>query len=191
MKKLQIFDSIYFRGKSHFEEYGTQNYLVFQPRHRYFQRVAGVSYSNYIYFWKSKGLCDKNITAPTTSNYNLNPQLGYLGNKTRAERKGSCLKQDKITYTHGKIVNIYIVYGISKNYNISSYPTLKNCFFGAVSLTKTADIDKYKHSGYGIGFDRHGCFSRPSGGTGRNVIIFGVIMILSTKIDNRKKYILV
>ena len=30
-KKLQTFDSIYFRGRSHFEEDGTQNYLVFQP----------------------------------------------------------------------------------------------------------------------------------------------------------------
>ena len=30
-KKLKTFDSSYFRGKSHFEEDGTQNYLVFQP----------------------------------------------------------------------------------------------------------------------------------------------------------------
>ena len=35
-KKLQTFDSIYFRGKCHFEEDGAQNYLVFQPMHRYF-----------------------------------------------------------------------------------------------------------------------------------------------------------
>ena len=33
-------------------------------------------------------------------------------------------------------------------------PTLKNCLFGAVTLTKNADIDKYGYSGYGIGFDR-------------------------------------
>ena len=63
--------------------------------------------------------------------------------------------------------------------------------FGAVSLTKNADIDKYKYSGYGIGFDRHGFFSHPSGGTGRNVIIFGVDMSSSTKIDNREKYIFI
>ena len=49
------------------------------------------------------------------------------------------------------------------------------------------DIDKCKHSGYGIGFDRHGFFSDPSGG---NVIIFGVGMSSSTKIDNRKTDIL-
>ena len=38
-----LFDSIYFRGKSHFEEAGTQNYVVFQPMYRYFKRVSGVS----------------------------------------------------------------------------------------------------------------------------------------------------
>ena len=56
---------------------------------------------------------------------------------------------------------------------------------------KDADIDKYKYSGYGIGFDRHVFFSHPSGETGRNVIILGVDMSSSTKIDNRKKDILI
>ena len=74
---------------------------------------------------------------------------------------------------------------------MSSYSALESCLFGAVSLTKNADIDKYKYSGYGIGFDRHGFFSHPSGGTGRNVIIFGVDMSSSTKIDNKKKDILI
>ena len=59
--------------------------------------------------------------------------------------------------------------------------------FGAVSLTKNADIDKYKYSGYVVRFDRHGFFSHSSGRTGRNVIIFGVDISSSTKIDNRKK----
>ena len=88
----------------------------------------------------------------------LNPQLSYPGNKTRKEFQGSCLKQDKITYNHWKRVNIYIVYEISKNFNIRTYSTLQNCLFGAVSLTKNADIDRYKYSGYGIGFDRHEFF---------------------------------
>ena len=54
-------------------------------------------------------------------------------------------------------------------------------------MTKNAAFDKYKYSGYGLGFDRHGFFSHPSAGTGKNVIIFGVDMSSSTKIDNRKK----
>ena len=33
---------------------------------------------------------------------------------------------------------------------------MENCFFGAVSLTENVDIDQYKYSGYGIGFDRKG-----------------------------------
>ena len=101
------------------------------------------------------------------------------------------MKQNKVTFNHGKVVNIYIVYEISKSIDISNYPTLENCLFRAVSLTKNADIDKYKYSGYGIGFDRHRSFSFPGTGLGRNVIIFGVDMSSSTKIDNRNKYILI
>ena len=108
--------------------------------------VSGVGTSNYIYFWKSKRLSDENITGPNTSDSNFNSQLSYLGTKSKVEFKGSFLKQDKITYDHEKGVNIYIVYEIIKNYNISSYSTLENCLFGAVTLIKNADIDKYKYS---------------------------------------------
>ena len=62
--------------------------------------------------------------------------LNYFGTKTRVRYSESCLKQDKNIYTHGKIVNIYILYEINKNGNTSSDPTLENCLFGAVSLTK-------------------------------------------------------
>ena len=58
--------------------------------------------------------------------------------------------------------------------------------FDAVRLTKNTDIDKYKYSGYGIVFDRRGSFSFPDDRLGQNVILFGVDMDLSTKIDNRK-----
>ena len=58
--------------------------------------------------------------------------------------------------------------------------------FGAVRLTKHVDIDQYKYSGYGIGFDRKGFFSIGNE-VGRNATIFGVDMSSSAKIDNRKK----
>ena len=67
--------------------------------------------------------------------------MNYYGTKTRLEFRGSCLKQDKSTFNHGKIVNIYIVYGIDKIYT-KSHPTLVNYLFGAVSRTKNADISK-------------------------------------------------
>ena len=113
--KLHTFDWINFRGKSHFEEGGTQSCLVFQPMYRYFKRVAGVGSGDYIHFLKSKGLSDENITAPT----------------------------------------------------------------------------KYKYSGYSVGFDRHGFFSNSSTVTRRNVVIFGIDMISSTKTNKRKKEIFI
>ena len=184
MKKLQTCHSIYFRGKIHFEEDSTQMYLVFQPMCRYFKRV--VNY-DFILEWKSKGWYDENIKSPSALHDFLNIPLNYLGTKARARFSGSCLKQDKTAYIHGKMVNIYIVYEMNKNDNTSGGPPLENCLFDTVSLTKNADIDKCKYSGYGIAFDRHGFYSHHSGGTGRNVMIFRVDMSSSTKIDNKKK----
>ena len=59
--------------------------------------------------------------------------------------------------------------------------------FGAVSLTKHADIDQYKYSGYGIGFDRKGEFSFGSNGFGRNVIILGADVSSSVHAYNKTK----
>ena len=70
--------------------------------------------------------------------------------------------------THKKIVNIYIVYELAASSSHDSDTTIKNCLFGAVTLTKNADIEKYKYSGYGVGFDRRSSFSFPSGGFGHN-----------------------
>ena len=61
---------------------------------------------------------------------------------------------------------------------------------GAVKLTKNTDIDEYKYSAYGTGFDRNGTFSIGSG-LGRNCIFFGVDMSSSVQFDNKKKDILI
>ena len=44
LKKLQTFDSSYFRGKNDFEEDGTQNYLVFQPMYKYFKKIGNTDH---------------------------------------------------------------------------------------------------------------------------------------------------
>ena len=93
-------------------------------------------------------------------------------------------------FTHKKVVNIYIVYELGASSSNVNDPTLKNCLFGAVTLTKNVDIEKYKYSGYGTGFDRSS-FSFPSPGFGQNVLICGADMSTSTHIDNKKKDILV
>ena len=95
MNKLKTFDSSYFIGKSHFEEDGTQNYLVFQPLNRYFK----IGNSDYVLSWKFKGLSGESITSPSAPNNFLNPSLNYLSTKIRERFSGSCLKQPKISYT--------------------------------------------------------------------------------------------
>ena len=85
------------------------------------------------------------------------------------------------------IVNIYIVYEITSYYkDINYYLTLEICLFGSVKLTRNADIDKYWYSGYGIAFDRETSFSIGNE-IGKNVIIIlGVDMSSSTKIEKQK-----
>ena len=73
LKKLKTFDLSHFKGKSHFEEDGTQNYLVFQPMYRYFKRIIGVGSGDYTYFWESKGLSDERINSITISNSRITP----------------------------------------------------------------------------------------------------------------------
>ena len=84
-------------------------------------------------------------------------------------------------------MNLVNVYELSASSSRNNDSTLKNCLFGAVTLTKNADIDKYGYSGYGIGFDKRGSFSFRGGGFGQNVLIFGVDISFSAHIDNNKK----
>ena len=93
LKKLKTFDSSYFIGKSHFEEDGTQKYLLSQPINRQFK----IANSDYILSWKSEGLSAESITPPSAPNNLLNPSLNYLDVKIRVRFSGSCLKQDKST----------------------------------------------------------------------------------------------
>ena len=53
---------------------------------------------------------------------------------------GDLLQQSKVTYTHGPIIYSYIVYRLTPYVNTLG-ATLENCLFGAVKLTKNADID--------------------------------------------------
>ena len=72
-----------------------------------------ITNTNYVSSWKSKGLSSESIKPPTTSDNSLTPALSYYGTKTRVTFTGKCLKQWKISYTHGKVVNIYIVYELT------------------------------------------------------------------------------
>ena len=150
-----------FMGNILFDSEGSlQSYLIFQSVYRFFKMVTS---TNYVLEWKSKGLSAESIKPPTTSDNNLTPQLSYYDYNIRLKFTGSCLNQSKITYTHKKSVIIYIVYELGASNSNFGDPTLKNGLFGAVTLSKNADVDKYRYSGYGIGFDRTESFSFPGG----------------------------
>ena len=80
--------------------------------------------------------------------------------RIRLKFRGSCLKQgDKVPFTPNTVVNLFIVYELERWLrNLNSDFTLKDCLFEAVKLTINADPDKYKYSGYSIGFDSRSDF---------------------------------
>ena len=185
-------DLSYYRSKQYFDKgSGKQNYLAFLPMGKYFKLNSVLKAADYVLSWQSKGLSNESIKPPTTTNDSLTPELNYYGTKIRVKFTRSCLKICDHIFTHTKVVNIYIVYELAASSSHDSDPTIKNCLFGAVTFTKKADIEKYKYSGYGIGFDRRSSFSFTGGGFGQNVLIFGVDMSTSIHIDNKGKDILV
>ena len=84
------------------------------------------------------------------------------------------MKQNKLGYTHGTFVSIYIVYEL-KNRTVNNLDfTVQNGLFGAVKLTKDVNTSNYGYSCYGICFDSGCSFTSGSITNGKNVIIFGV-----------------
>ena len=70
--------------------------------------------------------------------------IDHYCTRIRLKFNGRCLKQpNQLTYDYGHNVNVYIVYDFGASSSNDSDPILKNCLFGAVTLTKNADIEKY------------------------------------------------
>ena len=81
---------------------------------------------------------------PTFVDYHLLPDMNF---------NGHCLIKNNISIPK-KVINIYISYRLAPQLkDLNTDFTLVNCLFGSVKLTKNADLDKYKYSGYSIGFD--------------------------------------
>ena len=91
-----------------------------------------------------------------------------------------------------KVISLYISHTLgSQLRNLNTDFTLGNCLFGSAKLTKNTDLDKYKYTGHGIGFDSHSEFLFIDGSCGKNVIIFGADMSSSVHVDNKGKDILI
>ena len=138
-------------------------------------------------------MSNEKFTPPYTANKNRSPKLIWNKSRIRLKFDESCLKQeDKAHFTPKNVVNLFIAYKLGRwSWDLNTYFTLKDCLFGAVKLTKNADPDKYKYSGYGIRFNLRSNFSLSNDSIGKNVIIFGVGMSSFAHIDNSKKDILI
>ena len=89
------------------------------------------------------------------------------------------------------VITLYISYILNpwlRDLNIDF--TLNKCLFGYVELTKNADPDKYKYSGYVTGFNSCSEFSFTDGNVGKNVIWVGADMSSSVHTDNKNRDIL-
>ena len=90
-------DLSYYCGKHYFDEgSGKQNYLVFVPMGKYFRLNSIVGVIGRVLSWQSKGLSNKSIKPPTTSDNSLTPELNYYGTKIKIKFTRSCLNNQTI-----------------------------------------------------------------------------------------------
>ena len=99
--------------------------------YRYFKAFSITQYAEYV----SDGNLNDYLMKVLRRLLRLIITLSYHNTKIRVKFNGCCLKQPKISYTHGTIVNIYIVYELGASSSHSDDLTLKNSLFGTVRLT--------------------------------------------------------
>ena len=107
-----------------------------------------------------KGISRESIAPPSTTDKSFYPEKIYSYGIYNLEFKEICLKQNSVYFLYKNIINLYIIYKIDTcSKYLSTEFALDNCLCGAVKLTKNSDSDKYKYSGYSIGFDSRSRFS--------------------------------
>ena len=97
-------------------------------------------------------MSDEKIISTTTSTDRSATKTIYDNTRIKVGFSGDLLRQNQATYNHGPVGSICIVYETTPDTKTSNIG-LENCLFGEVKLIKNAYFDKYKYSGYGIGFD--------------------------------------
>ena len=89
-----------------------------------------ITNTEYILLWKSKELSNETIKLSATSDNSPSPLIDYFDNKTKLKFNGGCLKQqNKPSYTHSTIGNIYIVYELGASGSFSDDPVLRDSLF--------------------------------------------------------------
>ena len=165
-----------------------QNYFVLIPA---IKHIKYFHCTTQIYSWKSNGFSEESIENITKSDSNFAPTFIDHHSLLDININGHCLKKN-IYFFSKKVKNLNISYTLIpqlKPFNTDF--TLSNCLFGSIKLTKNADLNKYKYTGYGIRLDSHVKLSLPEGSIGKILIIFGVDLSSVEHIDNKGNNVLV
>ena len=150
-------------GSKDFYSRIVQIYLLFIPAKKYIKYFSGTTRTD---SWKSNGMSEEsieNITksdtnfAPTFVDHHLLPDINFNGSYLLIN-----------IYIPKKVINIYISYTLNPWLrNLNTNIALNNSLFGAVKLTKNADLDNYKYSGYSIKFHSRSEFLLRDGTMGK------------------------
>ena len=166
-----------------------QSYFLFEPISKSFTKNGEA-----IHAWISTGIYNdsNNTDLFSANNSNINsPSLLNKNNRLVVTFNGNYMKQNKLGYAHGKIVNLYIVYEL-KNRRVDNPDfTVQNGLFGAVKITKNVNTSHYKYEEYAICFDSESSFSFGNRIDAKNVTIFGVNTSNSSYSKNKTQNIYV
>ena len=155
-----------------FYYYTQQACFLYEPKSKSFSRNGWVVNS-----WLSTGIHNdsNNTDLFSINNSNNNsPALLNQNNGFGVTFNGTYMKQNKLGYTHGSVINIYIVYELKSRAVSNPNFTVQNGLFGAIKIAKDVNTSNYKYSGYGICFDSGGSFTFGNITNGKNVITFSV-----------------
>ena len=172
-----------------FYYYSQQSYFLFEPKSKSFTRNEGA-----IHAWISTRIHNdsNNTDLFSVNNSNNNsPTLLNKNNRLGVTFNGNYMKQKKLGYAHGKIVNLYIVYELKKRRVDNPNFTVQNGLLGAVKITKNVNTSHFKYEGYGICFYGESSFSFGNRIDAKNVIVFGVNTSNSSHSTNKTQNIYV
>ena len=169
-----------------FYYYNQQSYFLFELKSKSFTKNGEA-----IHAWISTGIHNdsNNTDLFSVNNSNNNsPTLLNKNNRLGVTFNGNYMKQNKLGYAHGKIINLCMVYELKNRRTDSPDFTVQNRLFGAV---KNANTAHYKYEGYGICFDGESSFSFGNRIDAKNAIIFGVNNSNSSHSTNKTQNIYV
>ena len=179
-----------------FYYYLQKSYLAYECKRHSFRTDK----SNILITWRSSGIY--NFTANSDLKAIPNAQGLFLifknNGRINLEFNGNYFEQTKVTLP-GNVVNIYVVYKSDPTNSTRNIEyAIQNSLFGAMKITKNADISKNNYERYGICFDEGGTFSHTvkKGNfdhttMARNVLIFSADMSFSTHATNKANNIYV